>query len=340
VRDIDGEEFLHVRLPEPDVAIIRGSIADELGNVSMRHEPMVGGVLVQAMAARRRGGRVVAEVERVVQAGSIPARDVAVPGVLIDAVVVAPGQQATGVRYDPFLSGELRAPSRPSRPAPEGPARMVLERVAAMLRPGDLVILGFGIPSHLPSLESLPEGVRFTVEHGAIGGLPSGGAQFGGAFNAEAVIPTPSMFDLIDGGGCDAACLGFAEIGPDGAVNVSQLPAHLPGSGGFTNITVGTQRVFFCGTFTAGGLQVEEDDGQVRVVREGRHRKLVAEPRQRTFDPGRAAGQEVFFVTERCLMELRDGRITVTDVYPGVDLQRDILDQAEFELDVVGELAR
>jgi propionate CoA-transferase len=255
--------------------------------------------------------------------------------VLVDAIVVAPGQQATGVRRDPYLSGELRAPATPKVGPPPGAGRIVLERVVRKLRPGDLVILGFGIPSHLPVLQDLPAGVRFTVEHGAIGGTPAGGAQFGGAVNAEALLDTPSMFDLIDGGGCDAACLGFAEIGPDGAVNVSKLPTHLPGSGGFTNITASTRRLIFCGTFTAGGLRVAEEEGTVRILEEGRFHKLVGLPRQRTFDPTRAEARQVTYVTERCTLELRDGRLAVTEVYPGIDLHGDVLEQAEFDIAVV-----
>lgn len=338
VREIDGEEFLHVRLPKPDVAIIRGSLADEFGNVSLLREPIVGGVLVQAMAAHRGGGRVIAEVEHVVAGGSLPPREVTVPGVLVDAVVEAPGQQATGVAYDPFLSAELRAPGRPAAESPGVAAGIVLDRVVRLLRAGELVILGFGIPSHLPALGGLPPGVRFTVEHGALGGSPAGGPRFGGAVNPEAIIDTPSMFDLIDGGGCDTACLGFAEIGPDGAVNVSSLPTHLPGSGGFTNITASTRRLIFCGTFTAGGLSVADEDGRVRIDREGRVRKLVTSLRQRTFDPCHSRADDVTYVTERCTLELRHGRLVVTEVYPGVDLKRDVLDQAEFEIGVCREV--
>jgi propionate CoA-transferase len=330
---------LHVRLPKPDVAVIRGSVADELGNVSLRDESMVGGVLVQAMAAHRDGGLVIAEVERLVAAHSLPARDVTIPGVLVDAVVVAPGQQATGVKRDPFLSGQLRAPDSATEDPPQGAGRIVLDRVRRMLRPGDLVILGFGIPSNLPAMPELPAGVRFTIEHGAIGGSPAGSARFGGAVNAEALLDGASMFDLIDGGGCDVACLGFAEVGPDGTVNVSKLPTHLPGSGGFTNITAATGRLIFCGTFTAGGLQVEETAAGVRIAREGRFRKLVQSPRQRTFDGTRAGSRSVTYVTDRCTLELRDGRLVVTDVYPGVDLTRDVLEQAEFDLGVAAEVS-
>lgn len=340
VREIDGEEYLHVRLPKPDVAIIRGSVADELGNVSLRDESMVGGVLVQAMSAHRDGGLVIAEVERVVAAESLPPREVTIPGVLVDTIVVAPGQQATGVKRDPYLSGALRAPRVDAGEPPDGPGRIVLDRVRRLLEPGDLVILGFGIPSHLPSMPGLPPGVRFTIEHGAIGGSPAGGARFGGAVNAEALLDGASMFDLIDGGGCDVACLGFAEIGQDGAVNVSKLPTHLPGSGGFTNITASTKRLIFCGTFTAGGLQVEASADGVRIVQEGRFRKLVKSPRQRTFDAARVGPRRVTYVTERCTLELRNGRLVVTDVYPGVDLRRDILEQADFELAAAPELTR
>jgi propionate CoA-transferase len=336
VLSLDGEEYLRYELPPPDTAILRGSAADEFGNVVMTREVTNGAVLVQAIAAHNAGGTVIAEVEHLVEGGSLNPRSVAIPAPLVDAVVVAPGgQQATGVTYDPYLSGEFRAPHRDRSDQLRHPVSTVLDRASRYLQTGDLVILGFGMPSMLPLLDALPPDVRFAVEHGAIGGVPSGGLVFGGAVNADAVIDTPSMFDLIDGGGCDVACLGFAEVGPDGAVNVSSLPTHLPGSGGFTNITASTGRLIFCGTFTAGGLETELSDGAVRIVKEGRHRKFVNHLRQRTFAPRASRAQNVAYITDRCVLELRDDALTVAEVYPGVDLQRDVLDQAEYPLEVV-----
>lgn len=334
VVSLDGEEYLRYQLPPPDVAILRGSVADEFGNVAMMREVGPGGELVQATAAHNAGGTVIVEVEHLVASGSLSPRLVTIPAPLVDAVVVAPGgQQATGISYDPYLSGELRAPDASSSEPLGHPIKTVLNRAARYLEAGDLVILGFGMPSMLPLLDELPPNVRFCVEHGAIGGVPTGGVVFGGAVNADAVIDTPSMFDLIDGGGCDAACLGFAEVGMDGSVNVSSLPIHLPGSGGFTNITANTRRLLFCGTFTAGGLRTELCEGRVRVVEEGRHKKFVERMRQRTFVPS-SAEQEIVYVTDRCVLELREGRLVVTDVYPGVDLEKDVLAQAEYCLEV------
>lgn len=332
---LDGEEYLRYQLPAPDVAILRGSIADELGNVVMTRELTDGAVFVQAAAAHNAGGKVIVEVEYLAEAGSLDPRSVTIPAPLVDAVVVAPGgQQATGVAYDPYLSGEIRAPDLAGPSQLGHPVSTILERASRYLAGGDLVILGFGMPSMLPTLETLPADVRFSVEHGAIGGMPSGGNVFGGAVNADAVIDTASMFDLIDGGACDAACLGFAEVGPDGSVNVSSLPTHLPGSGGFTNIVTRTGKLIFCGTFTAGGLKTEHADGAVRILEEGRHKKFVDAPRQRTFAPDPARGQQVVYVTDRCVVELREGRLVVTEVYPGIDLERDVLEQSEYPLEV------
>jgi propionate CoA-transferase len=333
VHELDGVEYLRYRLPQVDVALLRGTTADEYGNVTMEHEVVDGGVLVQALAAHNSGGQVIVQVERLAEGGSLHPRHVTIPGTLVDAVVVVKGeQQATGVRYDPHLSGELRAPILPA-PDLKPIEEIILRRVTERLEPGDLVILGFGIPSKLPVLPNLPP-VRFTVEHGAIGGLPSGGLQFGGARNAEAVIDTPSMFDLIDGGGCNVACLGFAEVAPDGSVNVSQLPRALPGSGGFTNITASTSRVIFCGSFTAGGLQAEPDGDGVRIVQDGRFKKFVQSPRELTFRAGTNQDQQVTFVTDRCVIERRDGGLVVTDIYPGVDVEEHIQAQSEFPLKI------
>jgi propionate CoA-transferase len=329
----DDTEYLHYELPRVDVALLRGTSADEYGNVTMDREVVDGGVLVQAMAAHNSGGTVIVQVNQVARGGSLNSRRVAIPGALVDVVVVAAGeQQATGIPYDPYLSGELKAPEPPP-PELKPIEEIILRKVCDRLRPGDLVILGFGMPSKIPSLPDLPP-VRFTVEHGAIGGMPAGGLQFGGARNAEAVIDTPSMFDLIDGGGCDAACLGFAEVAPDGSVNVSRLPSALPGSGGFTNITASTRRVIFCGSFTAGGLQVEQAGNGVSVTQEGRFKKFVRTPSELTFRAGTRDDQEVSFITDRCVIERQDGRLVITEVYAGVDVERDILAQSEYPLEI------
>jgi propionate CoA-transferase len=329
-------EYLHFELPPVDFALLRGTTADEYGNVSMEREVVEGGVLVQAMAAHNSGGTVIVQVNQLARGESLNPRRVTIPGTLVDAVVVAPGeQQATRIAYDPYLSGELKAPEPPP-PELKPVEEIILRKVCDRLQPGDLVILGFGMPSKLPALPDLPP-VRFAVEHGAIGGLPAGGLQFGGARNAEAVIDTPSMFDLIDGGGCDVACLGFAEVAPDGSVNVSRLPGALPGSGGFTNITASTRRVIFCGSFTAGGLQVERAGSGVRVTQEGRFKKFVRTPSELTFRAGTSDNQDVSFVTDRCLIERRDSRLVITEVYAGVDVERDILAQSEYPLQIAPE---
>ncbi|TAM88677.1 acyl CoA:acetate/3-ketoacid CoA transferase [bacterium] len=332
---IDGEEFLRYQLPAVDVALLRASTADEFGNISVEREPIDGGIFVQALAAHNRGGRVIVQVERITEGRSLPARSVVIPGALVDAVVVAPGEkQATGIQYDPYLSGELRAPDYSVDGSTDPIEQVILDKAVDRLPADGLIILGFGIPSRLPDHPRLPQGIRFCVEHGAIGGSPAVGLQFGGARNAEALIDTPSMFDLIDGGGCDMACLGISEVAPDGSVNVSRLPSAIPGSGGFTNITASTREILYCGAFTAGGLKIDYSGGAVRILEEGRHKKFVRAPREITYNSSHNPEQRVTYVTDRCIIERRDQRLVVTTVYPGIDLKRDILAQAEFELSV------
>ncbi len=338
---LSGEEWLLYRSFPIDVAIIRGTTADTHGNLTLEHEGVVLAVLAQAMAAHNSGGKVIAQVKRVAAAGTLSAHMVKVPGILVDALVVDPEQRMnTGITYDPAISGEVRTAGFPVEPLPLGPEKVIARRALCQLQPGDIVNLGFGISSLVPQV-ALEEGVfnhlDFTVEQGAIGGLPLAGFAFGASHNPEAIIDSPAQFDLIDGGGVSVGCLAFAEVDGRGNVNVSRLAAQphvLAGAGGFINIAQGTRKLLYCGTLTAGGLDIRVEDGQVRILREGRFPKFVSRVQHVTFNGARAAerGQEVWYITERGVFRLMRDGLLLTEVAPGVDVERDIRARVGFPL--------
>jgi propionate CoA-transferase len=266
---------------------------------------------------------------------------VKVPGILVDALVVDPEQRMnTGIAYDPAISGEIRTATFPVEPLPLGPEKVIARRALCQLRPGDIVNLGFGISSLVPQAafeEGVFEHLNFTVEQGAIGGLPLTGFAFGASHNPEAIIDSAAQFDLIDGGGITVGCLAFAEVDGQGNVNVSRLKAQphvLAGAGGFINIAQGTRKLLYCGTLTAGGLDVRIEDGRVRIVREGRFPKFVERAQQVTFNGSLAAkqGQEVWYITERAVFRLTTEGLLLIEVAPGADVERDIRAKLGFPL--------
>jgi propionate CoA-transferase len=333
--EVDGREYLLYPSFRVDVAIVRASTADPDGYLSCEREGLVGGIYVEALAARSSGGTVIAQVARLAERGSLPPLGVRVPGPLVDAVVLAPDQaQATGLSYDPGVAGEFRVPL-PPEPEPQDAARRVIARRALRdLRPGEVVILGVGIPAEIPTCaraEGSLEDFTFLTEHGIYGGKPLTGAQFGPSRNPRAIIDTPSQFAFIDGGNCDAAALAFAELDAGGNVNVSKLPALIPGCGGFINIARAAKRLVFCGTFTAGGLAVEAEGGRLRILREGTTRKFVERVAQVTFPLGRLlGGREARVVTERAVFQFTGEGLLLEELAPGVDLERDVLRLMEF----------
>ncbi len=338
-----GEEWLLYRAFPIDVAIIRGTTADVHGNITLEHEGVTLAVLAQATAAHNSGGRVIAQVKRVVAAGTLDPQKVKVPGVLVDAVVVDPDQrQNTGIVYDPAISGEIRAATFPVAPVALGPEKVIARRALLQMRPGDIVNLGFGISSLVPQIaweEGVFDQLNFTVEQGAVNGLPLTGFAFGASHNPEAIIDSPAQFDLIDGGGVTVGCLAFAEVDGNGNVNVTRLAAQphvLAGAGGFINIAMGTRKLVFCGTLTAGGLDIRVEGGRLRIAEEGRYRKFVERTQDVTFNGRRAAeqGQEVWYVTERCVFRLTTGGPVLMEVAPGVDAERDIRSTVGFPLRV------
>ncbi len=347
VVEFGGEEWLHVPNIVPDVGIIRGTTADEDGNVSMEHEGAYLGALDVALAVRNSGGIVIAQVKRTTARGSIAPQRVIVPSTLVDVVVVDPQQkQATEIAYDPALSGAVRRPESSFEPVPFGPDKVIARRAAMELHAGDVVSLGFGISPLVPYIlieENQGAAVTWAIEQGPVGGVPATGFPFGCAYNAQAILSSPQQFTYFQGGGFDTALLSFLEIGCDGSVNVSRLglrPHVTAGCGGFVDITARARKMVYSGYFRAGGIELDVRDGVMRIVREGRHAKLVPAVEQMTFNGARALaqGQQALYVTERCVLELRPAGLTVIELAPGVDLHRDVLAQAGFALKVADDL--
>ena len=341
-----GQEWLFFPAIAPRVAIVRATTADERGNLSYEHEGAFLGALDQALAARNNGGVVIAQVKRVVRAGSLKPQQVHVPGTLVDHVVVDPEQmQTTQTPYDPAISGEISRPDESFELPEWGPEKVIARRAAQELTAGAAVNLGFGISANVPRVlleEGLHGEVTWVIEQGAVGGVPLLGFAFGCAANADAIVPSPSQFTYFQGGGFDIALLSFLQVDRDGNVNVSKLgskPYLTAGCGGFVDITAHARKIVFSGFFTA-GARLNVGDGKLQILQEGKSRKFVEEVEHVTFS-GRMArqrGQAVTYVTERCVMELRADGLVVREIAPGVDLQRDVLAQASFALRVDPQL--
>lgn len=340
------DEWLFFPAIAPRVAILRATTADERGNLSFEHEGAFLGGMDQALAARNNGGLIIAQVKRVVRAGSLKPQQVHIPGTLVDYIVVDPEQmQTTQTFYDPAISGEIVRPQSSFELQEWGAEKVIARRAAQELTTGSAVNLGFGISANVPRVlleEGLHGEVTWVIEQGAVGGVPLLGFAFGCAANADAIVPSSDQFTYFQGGGFDVALLSFLQIDRDGSVNVSKLgakPYLTAGCGGFVDITAHAKHIVFSGFFTA-GAKLEVGDGRLTIVQEGKSRKLVDAVEHVTFS-GRMArrrGQKISYVTERCVIDLLADGLTVREIAPGVDLQHDVLDQAAFALRVDPQL--
>jgi len=337
ILELDGTEWLAFRVLPIDVAIIRGTTADEFGNISMEQEPAFLEPLALAQAAHNAGGLVLAEVKRLVRRGSLHPQMVKVPGILVDGLVVNPeAWQIHGEeRYNPAYSGETKAPDVALAPG-ELSQRMVVARRAAMeLAPGAVINIGFGIADGVPVVatqEAVGGEVTFTVEQGTIGGIPMRGRALAAQINPEAIIDQLSQFSFYQGGGLDLAFLSFAQVDQQGNVNVSKFGTKLPGCGGFIDISQNAKRVVFCGLFSKANT-VRVEDGAVRVVSRGATSKFPARVEHVTFngDRARQRGQPVLYVTERAVFRLAEPGVEVLEIAPGCDLERDVLAEMGFK---------
>jgi propionate CoA-transferase len=340
--ELAGRTWLFYHAFPIHVGLIRATSADPFGNLSMEEEAVVGEVLPIAQAVRNCGGIVLAQVRRLT-ARPLPPNHVRVPGILVDQVVVSTledhpqtfAEPLNETYYQPASPEEAAACITRLDPLPWDERRIIAARACDELHPRAIANLGIGMPEGIARIAAergLLDRVTLTVESGPIGGMPEGGLSFGAAVHPQAIIDQPSQFDFYDGGGLDFAALGAAQVDRHGNVNVSRFGSRLAGVGGFINISQNARRLVFCGTLTSGGLEVVIEHGHLRIVREGSHRKFVADVEQVSFSGAlaRERQQEVLFVTERAVFRLAREGLELIEVAPGIDVETQVLAQLDF----------
>lgn len=346
VMEIDGEEWLFYKSIPLNVALIRGSTADEHGNVTMEREAVFTEALSIAQAAKANNGLVIVEVERIAAAGTLDPKLVKIPGVVVDVVVVGDKDkfnQTYAEYYNPAYTGELRVPAGAVKQIGLDERKVIVRRAAMELVPNSRVNLGIGMPEGVSAVaaeEGINGAMTLTVEGGAIGGIPAAGLSFGASVNAEAMVDHPYQFDFYDGGNLELTCLGMAEVDSQGNVNVSKFGPRVIGCGGFINISQNAKKVVFCGTLTAGGLEVAVRDGRLAIVKEGKVKKFVPKVEQITFSGlyASAIGQPVLYVTERAVFRLTKDGLVLTEIAPGIDVKTQVLDQLACQVTVSPQL--
>ncbi|MEK5464137.1 acyl CoA:acetate/3-ketoacid CoA transferase [Paenibacillus sp. FSL R7-0210] len=339
VIELEGEEWLFYKTFPIQIALIRGTVADENGNLTLEKEGLHMEVLPIAQAVRNSGGIVIAQVETVAKNGTLNPKDVKVPGILVDYLVVSTPEnhyQTENTQYNPAFSGHVKVPVDSIEVLPLDERKIISRRTAVELQPNTILNLGVGIPVNVANIaaeEGVDDQLILTTEAGSIGGVPAGLKDFGHAYNSEAIVDHDAQFDFYDGGGIDLSVLGLAQTDESGNVNVSKFGTRVAGCGGFINISQAAKKLVFAGTFTAGGLQIKVENGKLHIIQEGKAKKFISKVQQITFSGSYAAKvkQPVVYVTERAVFELLNGKMTLTEIAPGIDLQTEILDQMDFK---------
>jgi propionate CoA-transferase len=350
---LDNKEYLRYKHCDLDVCLIRGTTADEFGNISMEQEAATLEVLAQAMATKKRGGIVICQVMRLAKMGGVNQMFVEIPGIFVDYIVPVDvvknpqlHMQTFGEQYCPYYSGQVAYPENSLFRPMEMSIRKIIARrgLFEILPLGECIAnLGIGMPegvSNIAKEEGVRDRIVLTVESGPIGGLPASGLSFGASYSPYCVLDQPYQFDFYDGGGLDIALLGAAQIDRKGNVNVSRFGPKLAGCGGFINITQNAKRVVFCNTFTAGGLDIKTAHGKLEIVKEGREKKYISEVEQITFSAEYAMEQgiPVSYISERCVFVLEQDGLCLTEVAPGIDVEKDILAHMEFRPRIADDL--
>lgn len=338
--ELRGKEWLFYHAFPINVAILRGTTADVKGNITLEKEIGTLEMLSMAQAAKNSGGIVIAQVSRIINKINTSPWLVKIPGMMVDAIVVAHPDhhhQTYSEVYNPaYCKHQGDTTDIVMEYLPLCDRKVICRRAAMEIDHESIANLGIGIPEGIAKVTD-EEGIRdqmiLTVEAGAIGGAPASGLSFGATLNPEAIIDQPAIFDFYDGGGIDKAFLGMAQIDRHGNVNVSKFSGRVAGAGGFINITQNAKEVVFCGTFTAGGLDVDVGGGRLAIRTEGRHRKFLDSIEHLTFNAAYAkeCGHKVLYITERAVLEMTDEGLVLAEMAPGADLKRDVLGQMEFK---------
>lgn len=351
--EVDGDEFLYYKLPKLNVALIKGTAADRKGNISFDDMYMSGDALSICQAVKANHGKVIVQVDRIISTPSRP-RNTIIPGCLVDAIVQVEPQprhasfeSLTGSFEIPYSQwkdwNEMLEKYTSTGSSSNAAGKIIGKRASKELKPEDIVNIGIGIPenvSHYARESGMLDKITLTVESGGVGGFPASGTVFGAVIGAASMYDMANQFDLYDNGGLDICFMGGLEVDRYGNVNSHRGPGAFAGIGGFANITAKTPVVIFCLTFNTKGLQVSEDYGKITIHENGKIPKFVPEIRSISFSAkrGLANKQKVLYVTERCVFALCENGLRLVEVYPGVDMQKDILELLPFDVEIAPEL--